>query len=117
MSSETNSLRAGVKQILLPAGSAIVLLFALTFLFGHHGVDAAAAAGAALDNASVSSLVDLDKAVEEVASHVTPAVVNVAVTSRNTERETAQGQEQDLPPGFSQFFGRGGRPQQPQVQH
>ena len=119
MSATTNSLRAKAKQILLPAGSVLALLFALTFLYGHRGVDAAAAAGAALDNASVSSLVDLDKAVEEVASHVTPAVVNVAVTSRNTERETAQAQgpEQDLPPGFSQFFGQRGRPQQPQIQH
>lgn len=113
----TNSLRARVKRFLLPAGSAVALLFALTFLFGHHGVDAAAAAGAALDNASVSSLVDLDKAVEEVASHVTPAVVNVAVTSRNTEREAAQGgPDQDLPPGLQQFFGQQGRPA-PQIQH
>jgi serine protease Do len=118
MTSETNSLRAKTKRILVPAVSAMALLFALTFLYGRRGVDAAAAAGAALDNASVSSLVDLDKAVEEVASHVTPAVVNVAVTSRNTEREAAQGgQEQDLPPGFSQFFGQQGRPQQPQIQH
>ncbi len=117
MSLATNSLRARTKQLLLPAGAAMVaLLFALTFLFGHHGVNAAAAAGAALDNASVSSLVDLDKAVEEVASHVTPAVVNVAVTSRNTEHETSQIPEQDLPPGFSQFFGQQGRPA-PQIQH
>src|SRR3954471_6560491 len=104
MLTTTNSLRAKAKQILLPGGLAIALLFALTFLFGHRGVDAAAAAGAALGNACVSSLGDLDKAVEEVASHVTPAVVNVAVTSRNTEREITQGQEQELPPGFSQFF-------------
>jgi serine protease Do len=116
MSSATNSLRARIRRFVVPAASAMALLFVLTFLFGHHGVNAAAAAGAALDNASVSSLVDLDKAVEEVASHVTPAVVNVAVTSRNTEREAAQGPEQDLPPGFSQFAGPQGRPA-PQLQH
>ena len=38
--------------------------------------------GRALDDASVSSLVALDNAVEAVAARVTPAVVNVAVTSR-----------------------------------
>ncbi len=35
-----------------------------------------------MDDSSVSSLVSLDNAVEAVAARVTPAVVNVAVTSK-----------------------------------
>jgi serine protease Do len=59
---------------------------------------------------------------ESLASRVTPAIVNVAVTSKAEEQEAdAQGGEQEgLPPGFSQFFGNGGgrmMPQQPELQH
>jgi len=74
-----------------------------------------------LDDNSVSSLVALDNAVEAVASHVSPAIVNVAVTSRGSESASTEdgGQEMQLPPGFAQFFGGNGRmqPQQPQIEH
>jgi serine protease Do len=89
-----------------------------------------------MDDNSVSALVSLDQAVEAVASRVSPAVVNIQVTSRgSSEREVGgeqdqsqQGQMQDLPPGFAQFFGPnspfgGGNgrmmrvPQQPQIEH
>jgi len=98
--------------------------------FHHPGVHAAMISSPApLDDDSVSSLVALDNAVEAVAARVTPAVVNVAVTSRGpSDRETSddqgqgQGQIQGLPPGFAQFFGPGGlqglqRSQQPQIEH
>ena len=76
----------------------------------------------------------LDNAVEAVASRVTPAVVNVAVTSRVLEDDQNSGQDsgqgpgdggnnfgginpQDLPPGFRQFFfGPGGQQMKPQPQ-
>ena len=61
---------------------------------------------------------------EALAARVTPAVVNVAVTSRGEAGEGEQSaQLQDLPPGFAQFFrnqGRGGQQQQKpeaQLQH
>ncbi len=59
---------------------------------------------------------------ESLAARVTPAVVNIAVTARVSDEETAQegGSMQGLPPGFEQFFGGGGRqgrPQQPQTEH
>ena len=81
---------------------------------------------------SVSSLVSLDNAVEAVAARVTPAVVNVSVTSRGHEEAdedggTNSGQDpdggmQNLPPEFRRFFGFGpqgrmqGTPQQ-QIEH
>ena len=64
----------------------------------------------------MSSLVALDNAVEAVAARVTPAVVNVSVTSRVSPDEQGEGTRrghgqsfgginpQDLPPGLRQFF-------------
>jgi serine protease Do len=56
---------------------------------------------------------------EAVASRVTPAVVNVAVTSKgSSELATSEGQMQGLPPGLQQFFGPMlQQPAQPQIQH
>ncbi len=122
MSLTTNSLVAIVKKLAVPAGILATILFSLAFFFDHSRVHAAAAGP--LDESSVSSLVALDNAVEAVAARVTPAVVNVAVTSRVSEDD--QNSEnggpgpgginpQDLPPGFRQFFfGPGGQQRQPQ---
>ncbi len=82
MSMTTNSLVARVKKLAVPAGILATVLFASAFLFDYGRAHAAAAAAGPLDESSVSSLVALDNAVEAVASRVTPAVVNVAVTSR-----------------------------------
>ncbi len=118
MQSATNKLVTKSTRFALPVAA---LALGGAFLF-HHTVQAAPNAGTLVDDASVSSLVALDNAVESVASHVSPAIVNVAVTSRGSEHEAMEdgGGEMQLPPGFSQFFGgRGGRiqPQQPQIEH
>jgi serine protease Do len=62
----------------------------------------AAPAAAPLDVDSVSALLSLDKAMETLAARVTPAVVNVTVTSR------AKGEAggQDMPDDMQQFFGQ-----------
>src|SRR6202051_2163315 len=86
----------------------------------------AAPAAAALDDNSVGALLSLDQAMETLAARVTPAIVNVTVTSR-AKTNVAEG---DLPDGlqdspFGQFFGRQFgqqfghqmRPQQPRVEH
>ncbi len=134
----TNSLIARVKRLVIPAGAVATLLFSLAFAFDHSRAHAAAAA-APMDDSSVSSLVSLDNAVEAVAARVTPAVVNVAVTSRvSPDEETSEGGQggggfggvdpQDLPPGLRQYFfgpqgrgegrGQGGGMNQPQqVEH
>src|ERR1700726_463361 len=66
----------------------------------------AAPAAAPLDVDSVSSLLALDKAMETLAARVTPAVVNVTVTSKS--KEEASGQQ--VPEGMQQFFGGQGSP-------
>ena len=132
MSMTTNSLVARAKKLAVPAGILATILFSAAFLFDYGRAHAAAAAAGPLDESSVSSLVALDNAVEAVASRVTPAVVNVAVTSRvsQDDQDSEDGghsfnfggvNPQDLPPGFRQFFfGPGGQQQmrpQPQFEH
>jgi serine protease Do len=133
MSPVTNKLVGKAGRFGAPAGAAVALVLAATVFFHHNGVHAAMISSPApMDDNSVSSLVSLDNAVEAVASRVSPAVVNIQVTSRgSSEHETGgeqdqsqQGEMQGLPPGFAQFFGQGGpfgqgmqRPQQPQIEH
>jgi serine protease Do len=71
---------------------------------GHSSVRAASA----IDDNSVAALTSLDRAMEAVASKVTPAVVNVAVTSKGSADAEAfgNGPMQDLPPEFQRFFGQ-----------
>jgi len=79
----------------------------------------AAPAAAPLDDNSVATLLSLDQAMETLAARVTPAIVNVAVTSHS--KETAEQQipddiQQFFGPGFGQGFGPRGRTQ-PQIEH
>jgi serine protease Do len=75
-----------------------------------------------LDDNNIGALLSLDQAMETLAARVTPAIVNVTVTSRG-RTNVAEG---DLPDGlqdspFGQFFGhqfgQQMRPQQPRVEH
>src|SRR5579862_9799704 len=84
---------------------------------------ATAPAVAPLDENSVGALMALDKAMETLAARVTPAVVNVTVTSRS--KADAQDKQQ-LPEDMQQFFGQGGPfgqffgphgQRQPQIEH
>ena len=125
MSSSTNKLVVSAKRVAAPAGAVTTIALAAAFFFHYTGVHAASSAAAPLDDSSVSSLTALDSAVEAVAARVTPAVVNVAVTSTGSGEQQASAEDQDsqeggLPPGLSQFFGqgRGGHaPAQQQLQH
>ncbi len=80
---------------------------------------AVAPAAAPLDESSVSPLLSLDHAMETLAARVTPAIVNVAVTSK-TKPDVAEGQQSDdMQHFFGQFFGQQ-MPQmrpQPQIEH
>jgi len=67
-----------------------------------------------LDDNSVSALLSLDQAMETLAARVTPAVVNVAVTSHG-KSEMADDQMPQMPEGvppiFGPFFNHHERPQ------
>src|SRR5438067_4430823 len=81
----------------------------------------AAPASAPLDENSVGALLALDHAMETVASRVTPAVVNVAVTSKSKQTAAFDDQSGDMEHFFGQFFGPGMgpqmRPRGPEVEH
>ena len=120
MSHTTNQLVGrGFKKAAAPL--TLVAAFAIggALFVGHTGVHAASMAAAPMDDNSVSALTSLDHAMEAVAAKVTPAVVNIAVTSKGNEEEiSSEGGPQGLPPGFEQFFGPMQRgQQQPQFQH
>lgn len=91
-----------------------------------------APAAAPLDDNSVSALLALDHAMEAVAARVTPAIVNVTVTSKlkpdNNTDEQNDGSDDDegnMQQFFGPFFGPNGpfgrnfhmQPQQPQIEH
>jgi serine protease Do len=138
MTIATKSLIVAAKKLAVPAGIVATLVLSFVFITTHFTAHAAPLSGP-MDNASVEPLVALDDAVEAVAARVTPAVVNVAVTSRVTgdqASEDGDGQNgggqnggggfgginpQELPPQFRHFFffgpgGQGGNPQ-PQIEH
>src|SRR5579862_9527741 len=111
------------------AAPMLALALVASFVTYEFAKPAAARASAAAPNAaapldvdSVAPLLALDKAMETLAARVTPAVVNVTVTSR-TKPETAGGQNseemqqfgQNSP--FGQFFGPQMRQRQPQIEH
>jgi serine protease Do len=116
MSEVTNELVGRGKRIGIGAGALLTAALAVSVFFHESSLNAAVPP---LDESSVGALTALDSAVESVATRVSPAVVNVAVTSKGSEEQASmrgqqQGQDegdgdgQGLPPGFAQFFGQGG---------
>ncbi len=71
---------------------------------------------APLDNNQVGALLSLDQAMEAVAARVTPAIVNVAVTSRVKSQPVAEGIPDDMQRFFGEQFGQGMQ-SQPRVEH
>ena len=111
MHEETNLLRARAKRFAAPLLAFALILFTGAFVFGHRHVNAATAPDntiTPINNASIDPLLALDQATEAVASRVTPAVVNIAVTSHGPEQPAeAEGDEGEGDNPFSQFFGPG----------
>ena len=97
-----------LKPFLKGRALAAVLMLVLTASFGSYellkpvaaSAAIAAPAAAPLDDSSVSAITALDHAMETLAAHVTPAVVNVTVASR--AKQQANGGDQDE---IQRFFG------------
>jgi len=99
-----------------------VLALALAVAVGAYTAIGPVRAGvssntAPLDNSQVGPLLALDQAMEAVAARVTPAIVNVAVTSR-AKPQPAAGIPDDLQRFFGQGqqFGEGMPQQQPRIE-
>jgi serine protease Do len=102
---------------------ASVMALALLGTFGVYEIwkpanaNAAAMAPAAppLPEETVNTLLAVDKAMETLAAHVTPAVVNVTVAAR---AKTQTGNMNDMPEFFKHFFGdQMPQMERPQVEH
>ena len=122
------------RRLLVPAIAIGATLSLATYEFAKPANASAptpAPAAAALDDNSVSALLALDHAMETVAARVTPAIVNVTVTSKTSRADgdaSAQDNsdnDNDDSNGPQQFFGPFGfnkkffqmQPQQPQYEH
>ena len=90
MSPVTNHLvgNQGKRRLGFGAGAVFTTALAVSVMF-HESASHAANVPTPLDDNNVAALTALDHAVESVAARVEPAVVNVQVTSRGSEEETA----------------------------
>ncbi len=101
---------------------AIVLTLALAAsIFSYTSFVAVRTAAASsntapLDDNKVGALLSLDQAMEAVAARVTPAIVNVAVTSRVKPHAVAEGIPDEMQKFFGQQFGQGMQVE-PQIAH
>jgi len=125
------------KRLIVPvlAGAMAISLGVYEFASPVRAASTApAAAAAALDDSSVSALLALDQAMEHLAARVTPAVVNITVTSKHKQQfghfdqrgnddsddddqGTDQGPQQFSPFGGGNPFQFFGRPSRPQIEH
>jgi serine protease Do len=116
------------RRLIAPAMAVALALSIGTYELAKPAAARGAAAEpttAPLDDNSVSALLSLDQAMETLAARVTPAVVNVAVTSRTkgmqndmSDGDSSQMQQlpQGIPPMFAPFFNQPMHPMQPQSQ-
>lgn len=121
------------RRLIVPVAAIVGMVSLATYEFAKPASAAAPApapAAAPLDDNSVSALLALDNAMETLAARVTPAIVNVTVTSKasrdngDAEDQQNDGNDNDSN-GLQQFFGPFGpfgrnfqmQPQQPQIEH
>src|SRR5271163_3885137 len=103
-----NNWKTKLTRRLLVATVAVVSIASLASYELAHAARAAAPApaAAALDDNSVAALLTLDRAMETLAARVTPAVVNVTVTSKPSAQQPGDDSSQDM----QQFAPFGGNP-------
>ncbi len=105
---------AFTRRLLVPVVAVGAMLSLATYEFArpaHAAAPAPAPAAAALDDNSVDALLNLDKATEALAARVTPATVNVTVTSKSKPSHSdanSADSDDDSDDGFQQFFGPNG---------
>src|SRR5579863_864858 len=108
MKSWSEYFQASPGRRILVAIIAAVMVFSLAAYEHDNSVRAAAPAAAAapLDDNSVSALLSLDRAMESLAARVTPAVVNVTVTSKkgSDAATSLDGDNDGDDNGIQQFF-------------
>jgi serine protease Do len=106
--------KTNLTRRLIAAVVAVVTIASLASYEFAHAARAAVAAPAAapLDDNSVAALLTLDRAMETLAARVTPAVVNVTVSSKPAAQNAGDESSQDMEQFFAPFGGNpfGGTP-------
>jgi len=109
-----NNWKTILTRRLLAAVVAVAVVASLaTYEFARTAkASAAAPAAAPLDDNSVAAILTLDRAMETLAARVTPAVVNVTVTSKPSAQQAGDDSSQDMQQFFAPFGGNpfGGTP-------
>lgn len=114
------------RRLLAPALALALAASFATYEFAKPASARAASAAPAaepLSEDSVSALLAVDRAMETLAAHVTPAVVNIAVTSRMKPQQAQDQMPEEMrrffggSDQFRQFFGPGMRQQRPEIEH
>jgi len=101
------------RRLLVAVVAAMTVASISTYEFAKPARAAVPARAAApLDDNSVAALLTLDRAMETLAARVTPAVVNVTVTSKPSAQEAGDESSQDMQQFFAPFGGKpfGGTP-------
>ena len=109
------------KHLIVPVAAAAVIAGVGAYEFAKPlsaKAEVPAPSVPALDDNSVGSLLSVDQAMEKLAAHVTPAIVNVTVTSRSKPNHGGQQAPEDMQQfgPFGQFFGQQ-QQAQPRVEH
>lgn len=111
------------RRLIVPVVALAMAISVGTYEFAKPARAASyAPAAAPLDDDSVGALLSLDHAMETLASRVTPAIVNVTVTSKTKIQADQNGDDdssdaQQFGP-FGRFFGpQMQMPQQPRIEH
>src|SRR5205823_7009094 len=133
MNGWTNSLKNKLsKKIIVPSLAALMALSVGAYEVAKPANSALAAAApapaaAALDDSSIEPLLALDRAMENLAARVTPAIVNVTVASKTDARRQSGDNDgddsNDNSNDMQQFnpFGQFGMPmpmpQRPRIEH
>ena len=97
------------RRMVVPVLAAGVLVGAGAWEFARPAAAAMATPAPAPPDEN-NALLALDQAMESLAARITPAVVNVTVTSKLTQRQLAEdggGQQEDQQQQMQQFFGPG----------
>ena len=104
------------RRVIVPVVAAVMAVSVASYEFAKPASAAVAVpapAAAPLDGSSVEALLSLDQAMEALAARVTPAIVNVTVTSKTNAKLSASEDSQDMQQ-FGPFGGQFGMPMQPQ---
>jgi len=94
------------RRLLVAAVAVVTVASLATYEFARPARAAVPApAVAPLDDNSVAALLTLDRAMETLAARVTPAVVNVTVTSKPSAQQAGDESSQDMQQFFAPFDG------------